>query len=122
MKFENFEAYNHYINIFSMFILNSISFLLNKFNIMKGNVVIIKFSLLLLNWPFQKNGCSMDYHGNKYFLNIKKNECFATGRPDASYVIELKHMLHKIHAVSDKVHRFPTLCKRWGTLTPPNKI
>ena len=43
---------------------------------------------------------------------------FATGRPDASYVIELNHMLHKILAVSGKVHRFPILCKRLGYFDP----
>ena len=48
----------------------------------------------------------MDYHGNHYFLNIKMS-VFATGRPDASYVIEHNHMLHKILAVSGKVNRFP---------------
>ena len=39
---------------------------------------------------------------------------FAAGRPDVSYVIELKQMQHKILAVSGKVHRFPILCKRVG--------
>ena len=41
----------------------------------------------------------MDYHGNHYFLNIKMS-VVAKRRPDFSYVIELKYMLHKILAVS----------------------
>ena len=35
----------------------------------------------------------MDYHGNHYFTNVKISD-FQAGRPDVSYIIELKHMLH----------------------------
>ena len=44
-------------------------------------------------WPLLKGGCSMDYHGNHYFTDIKLSD-FAAGRPDVAYIIELNHMLH----------------------------
>ena len=37
----------------------------------------------------------MDYHGNHYFTDVKIISDSAAGRPDVSYIIELKHMLHK---------------------------
>ena len=73
LKLWNLRILRHTtIFFFPMFILISNYFLLNKFNIMKGNVVIIQKILISLNWPLQKSGCSMGYHGNHYFLNIKK--------------------------------------------------
>ena len=60
----------------------------------------------------------MGYYGDHYFLNIKMS-VFATGSPHVSYVIKHEHLLHKIRAVSGKVHRLSILCTRWGTLTPP---
>ena len=61
---------------------------------MEGNVVIIKLSLILLIfWQLLGSGCSMDFHGNHYFTDVKIN--IPTGRSDVSYSIELNHMLHK---------------------------
>ena len=67
----------------------------NKFNIMEGNVVIMKLSWIkLIFWPLLRSGCSMDYHGNNYFIDVKISD-FAAGRTDASYIIKLNHLLHK---------------------------
>ena len=41
-----------------------------------------------------RNGCSMDYHGNHYFTDVKINVLHQE-MSDVSYVIELNHMLHK---------------------------
>ena len=38
--------------------------------------------------------CSMDFHGNHYFTDVKISD-IAAGRSDVPYIIELNHMLHK---------------------------
>ena len=39
---------------------------------MEGNFVIIKIScILLIFWPLLRNGCSMVYRGNHYFIDVK---------------------------------------------------
>ena len=63
---------------------------------MEGNVFIMKLKrILLIFWPLLGSGCSMDYHGNRYFTDVKKKiSDFAAERPDVSNIIELSHMLH----------------------------
>ena len=62
---------------------------------MDGNVVIIIFSWILqIFCPLLRSGCCVDYHGNRYFTDVKISD-FAAGMHDVSYIIELNHMLHK---------------------------
>ena len=49
--------------------------------------------MLLIFWPLLRSGCSMDYHGNHYFSDVKISD-FVAGNPEVSYIIELNHMLH----------------------------
>ena len=90
---------------------------------MEENVVIIKLSwILLIFWPLLGSGCSMDFHANYYFTDVKISN-IAAGRCDVSYIIELNHMIHKtllFQANNTHIFRFKQV---GGALwSPPYKI